>query len=84
MTQDPRQTLTIDPADRVSLDDIKHRAEEITNLASAEAKRVTSSIAAAELSKVALVAVGVVVIVASLAYMRGAASARRACAPNRE
>ena len=84
MTQDPRQPLTIDPADRVSLQDIKHRAEEITNLATAETKRVKSAIVEAELSKVALVAVGVILVVASLAYLRGARSARRAFAATGE
>ena len=77
MTQDPKHPLTIDPADRVSLDDIKHRTEEITNLAYAESKRVATKIAETEASKIALVAVGIVVVVASLAFLYGAQAGRR-------
>ena len=77
MTQDSRQPLIIDPADRVSLEDIKHRAEEISNLASAKTKAIADKVAEAELSKVALVAVGIVVVVASMAYLLGTRSGRR-------
>ena len=77
MTQDPKQPLMIDPADRVSLDDVKHRAEEISNLASAKTKVMVEQVADAELSKVALVAVGVVLVIASLAYLLGTRAGRR-------
>ena len=77
MTKDTARPLTIDPADRISLDDIRARAEKISNLAASEVKRATAQVTEAEISKVALVAVGVIVVVASLGFLLGSRAARR-------
>lgn len=68
---------TILPAEEITLDEIKQRAGAVRDLALSEAKRVSSEALQQDITKVALVAVGVVVVVASLAYFMGASSARR-------
>jgi hypothetical protein len=64
-------------AEEITLDEIKQRAGAVRDLAVSEAKRVTVEVYEQDVTKIALVAVGVVVVVASLAYFMGAASARR-------
>ena len=79
MTPDPKtQPLYIPPQERVSLEELKQRAVEVQNLAVAEAKVVVREVYEQNVTRAALVAVGVVVVAASLAYYIGARAARRA------
>lgn len=82
MNSNPRQPLDIAPEERVTLEQLKHRAEEVTNLAVGESKRVTSHILETEATKVAMIAVGTIVVVASLAYFLGQRAARRSFSAN--
>ena len=81
MNADPKQPLYIAPEERVTLDQLKHRAEEISNLTVSESKRVATEVYEENLSKAVLVAVGVVLVAASLAYFLGSRAGRRAAAP---
>lgn len=80
MNADPKQPLYIAPEERVTLDQLKHRAEEISNLTVSESKRVATEVYEENLSKAVLVAVGVVLVAASLAYFLGSRAGRRAAA----
>ena len=78
MTPDPTtQPLYIPPAERVSLDEIKQRATTIQNLAVVQAKEVAHEVYEQDVTRALLVALGVVVVVASLAYYVGSRAARR-------
>ena len=78
MNPDPSgQPLYIPPAERVSLDEIKHRAREIQDLAVAQTKEVAAEVYDQNITRAALVALGVVVVVASLAFYLGSRAARR-------
>jgi len=72
-----RQPLYIPPAERVSLDEIKQRAEQIQDLTVTESKRLVSEVYEQHVTRAALVAVGVVIVAASVAYFLGRAAARR-------
>lgn len=79
MKPDPeKQPLYVPPEERVSLDDLKHRAETIQNLAVVQAKDVTREVYEQNATKALLVAVGVVVVAASFAYFMGRHAAERA------
>ena len=78
MTPDPTtQPLYIPPEERVSLDEIKQRAGAIQDLAVVQVKEVANEIYYQNVTRAALVALGVVVVAASLAYYIGSRSARR-------
>ncbi len=78
MTPDPTtQPLYIPPEERVSLDEIKQRAGTIQNLAVVQAKEVVHEVYEQNVTRAALVALGVVVVAASLAYYIGTRAARR-------
>jgi len=81
MNSNPRQPLEIAPEDRVTLEQLKHRAESVQNLAVSETKRVTSEVMELDFTRKALIAVGTVVVVASLAYYFGRRAARRLTDP---
>ena len=72
------QPLYVPPQERVSLDEIKQRAAEVQNLAVVQAKEVVTEVYEQDVTRAALVALGVVVVVASLAYYFGTRAARRA------
>lgn len=78
MNSNPRQPLEVAPEEVVTLEQLKHRAEEVSNLAVSESKRVTKEVVETQAAKTAMIAVGVVVVVASLAYFLGQRAARRA------
>ena len=79
MTADQtKQPLYIPPQERVTLDELKQRAVEVQNLAVVEAKEVVQEVYQQNVTRAALVAVGVVVVAASLAYYLGTRAARRA------
>jgi ABC-type spermidine/putrescine transport system permease subunit I len=78
MTPDPTtQPLYIPPEERVSLDEIKQRAGTIQNLAVVQAKEVVDEVYTQNVTRAALVAVGVVVVAASIAYYIGRQAARQ-------
>jgi hypothetical protein len=76
MNADPKQPLYVAPEERVTLEQLKHRAEEISDLAVSESKRVAGVVYDQNVTRAVIVAVGVVVVAASLAYFMGS----RACA----
>lgn len=67
----------VEPTERITLDDIRHRAEEVKDLAVTESKEAAARVASLDATKVAMVAVGVAVLVVGLAYMAGSRSAAR-------
>ena len=78
MTPDPTtQPLYIPPEERVSLDEIKQRVGEIQNLAVVQAKEVVDEVYQQNVTRAVLVAVGVVVVAASLAYFIGTRAAKK-------
>ena len=78
MTPDPTtQPLYIPPEERVSLDEIKQRVTEVQNLAVVQAKEVIHDVYEQNVTRAALVALGVVVVAASLAFYLGSRAARR-------
>ncbi len=80
MNEDPKQPLYVAPEERVTLDQLKHRVGQISDLAVSESKRVANDVYEQNISKAALVAVGVVLVAASLAYFMGTRAAKRAAA----
>ena len=81
MNSNPRQPLEIAPEDRVTLEQLKRRAASVQNLAVSETKRVTSEVMELDFTRKALIAVGTVVVVASLAYYFGRRAAQRMTDP---
>jgi hypothetical protein len=78
MTPDPTtQPLYIPPEERVSLDEIKQRAGTIQDLAVVQAKEVVNEVYTQNVTRAALVALGVVLVAASLAYYMGRQAARQ-------
>jgi hypothetical protein len=78
MTPDPTtQPLYIPPEERVSLDEIKARATAIQNLAVVQVKDVAHEIYEQNITRAAVVALGVVLVAASIAYYVGSRAARR-------
>lgn len=63
-------------AGRVTLDQIRHRADEVTELAVADAKSAASAVVRNEGARMLFVIAGAVVVVASLAYFAGVRSGR--------
>lgn len=81
MNSNPRQPLEVAPQDRVTLEQLKHRAESVQNLVVSEAKRVTNEVAEQDITRKALIVVGTVVVVASIAYYFGRRAAQRLTDP---
>lgn len=71
------QPLYIPPEERVSLDELKQRVGQIQDLALAETKRVVQVTYEQNVTRAALVALGVVVVAASVAYFLGMQAGRR-------
>lgn len=66
------------PAERVTLDDLKHRAEAVKDLAVTEAKGKVDEVLAADATRKVLVVAGALLLVVSVAYLMGTrAGARR-------
>jgi hypothetical protein len=78
---DPKQPLYIAPEERVTLEQLKHRVEGISNLAVSESKRVANDVYEQNITRAVLVAVGVVVVAASFAYFLGNRAGKRAPTP---
>jgi hypothetical protein len=82
-TVDPAkgQPLYIPPEERVSLDELKQRVGQIQDMALTETKRTVNVVYEQNVTRAALVALGVVVVAASIAYFMGAAAGRRMSNP---
>lgn len=66
------------PADRITLDDLKHRAEAVRDLTVSETRRAVERVLSQDSTKLMLVAAGVIVVAVSIAYLAGTrAGARR-------
>jgi len=78
MTPDPTtQPLYIPPEERVSLDEIKQRVGEIQDLAVVQTKELVQEVYEQNVTRALIVAVGVVVVAASLAYFIGTRAAKK-------
>ena len=84
MTTDPAQgqPLYIPPAERVSLDDLKHRVGQIQDMALAQGKQIVHEVTEEKLTRTVIVVGGVVVVAASLAYFMGRQASRRVTITN--
>jgi len=63
-------------APRITLDDVKHRAETIKDMAVSDAKDAVAKVTEADITKKVLIVAGVVIFAASFAYYLGTRSAR--------
>jgi hypothetical protein len=79
MTPEPTvgQPLYVPPEERVTLDELKQRVGQIQDLAVTQSKDVVHTVYEQNVTRAVLVAVGVVVVAASIAYFVGAQNARR-------
>lgn len=84
MTTDPAkgQPLYIPPEERVSLDDLKQRVGQIQDMALVQSKQVVQEVYEQHVTRAALVALGVVVVAASIAYFMGTRAGRAASVTN--
>ncbi len=62
--------------DRITLDQIRHRVDEVHEIAVSDAKSVASAVVRNEGARALFLVAGVVVVAASLAYFIGARSCR--------
>ena len=86
MTKDPakRQPLYIPPEERVTVDELSQRVEQIQDMALTQTKQVVHRVYEQDVTRAALVALGVVVVAASVAYYLGTRAARQVAAGNPE
>lgn len=61
---------------KITLDDLKHRTEAITDMAVSDAKEAVAAVARTDAAKKVMIAVGVVLAVASVAYFMGSRAVR--------
>jgi len=80
MTPEPKpgQPLYTPPAERVTIDEIKQRATQVQDLAVEDTKLVVREVYEQNVTRAALIAVGVVVVAASIAYLLGRRAAQAA------
>lgn len=76
MTKDDANSAAV-PAERVTLDDLKHRAESIKDLAVSDAKDAVDRVLSADATKKVLIVAGVAVVVIGVAFMLGSRSGAR-------
>jgi len=74
-TSDPR-AIDTEPAEKITLEDLKHRAGQVKDLAVTETKSAVSSALDTSEVKTLLMIAGVVVVAASVAFFLGARTAR--------
>jgi hypothetical protein len=72
-----REPLYIPPEERVSLDELKQRVGQIQDMALTRSKQVVRGVYEQDATRIALVAVGVVVVATSLAYLFGIRACRQ-------
>jgi pheromone shutdown protein TraB len=84
MTPDPAkgQPLYIPPAERVSLDELKQRVGQIQDMALVQSKQVVREVYEQNVTRAVLVAVGVVVVAASIAYFLGTRASKNVTITN--
>ena len=63
------------PVERITLDDLKHRAGQVQDLAVTETKSAVASVLDTNEAKTLMIIAGVVVLAASVAFFLGARSA---------
>jgi hypothetical protein len=80
MTKDPAkgQPLYVPPEERVTIDELKQRVGQIQDLALSRTKQVAYEVYEQDITRAALVAVGAVIVGASVAYFVGSRACRRA------
>ena len=81
MNADPKQPLYVAPEERVTLEALKHRAEQVSDLTVSESKRLANELYEQNVTKTVLIAVGAVLVVASVAYFLGTRAGRHAASP---
>jgi len=64
------------PAERITLDDLKHRAEQVKDLAVSDAKDAVATAFDTSEVRTLLIAAGVIVAVASVAFFLGTRAVR--------
>ena len=79
-----REPLYVAPDERVTLDGLKQRVGQIQDHALTQTKQVVHEVYEKDVTRAALVAVGVVIVAASLAYYLGTRAARRVAIPGAE
>jgi hypothetical protein len=72
-----REPLYIPPDERVTVDELKQRVSQIQDRALTETKQLVHNLYEKDVTRAALVALGVVVVAASLAYYLGTRASRR-------
>ena len=77
MSETTKQPLYVPPEERVTLDEMKSHVERIQNLALTQGKQVVSDVYEQNVTRAALVAVGAVLVAASVAYYLGTRASRR-------
>jgi len=84
MTPDPAkgQPLYIPPSERVSLDELKQRVGQIQDMALVQSKQVVHEVYEQNVTRAVLVAVGVVVVAASIAYLLGTRASKNVTITN--
>ncbi len=65
-----------EPMDRISLDDLKHRAEAVRDLAVSDTKDAVARVLHQEATRTLLIVAGIVVLAASVSYLLGSRNAR--------
>jgi len=71
------QPLYIPPEERVTLDELKQRVGQIQDLALTQSKQVVHEVYEQNVTRAALVALGVVIVAASVAYFLGTQRSRK-------
>lgn len=66
------------PVERITLDDIKHRAETVKDLAVSDVKAAVGRVVSEDATRTLLIVAGVVVAAASIAYVLGSRRGARA------
>jgi len=67
---------TPEPVEKITLDDLKHRAEQVKDLAVTETKTAVSNVLDTNEAKTLMIVAGVVIVAASIAFFLGTRSVR--------
>jgi hypothetical protein len=76
------QPLYIAPEERVSLDELKQRVGQIQDLALVQSRQIVQEVYEQNVTRAALVALGVVFVAASVAYYMGRQASRKVTVTN--
>jgi len=75
-----KSDLSVPPVERITIDDLKHRAESVKSKAISEAKGAVDVVVGQEATRTLLIVAGIVVVAASLAFFLGSRAGRDAMA----